>query len=99
MSANIGIALAFVAMLSWGFGDFWIQRATRKIGDWETLFVITIFGAVILLPFVYRDLPALFTGSAVTLLVLAVLCVVLFLAAILDFEALRVGKLAIIEPV
>ena len=36
MTAGIGIALAFVAMLCWGFGDFMIQKSTRKVGDWET---------------------------------------------------------------
>jgi drug/metabolite transporter (DMT)-like permease len=44
-----GIVLAIVAMLSWGFGDFLIQKNTRKIGDWDTLFFITLFGAAILL--------------------------------------------------
>ena len=37
---SLGIGLAFVAMLCWGFGDFLIQRATRKIGDFEILAVI-----------------------------------------------------------
>ena len=37
--------------------------------------------------------------SRETLTVLAVLCIVLLLAALLDFEALRVGKLAVVEPI
>ena len=99
MSINTGIALAFVAMLCWGFGDFCIQKSTRKIGDLETLFFITFFGAVVLAPFAYKNLPALFSGSWDTIIVILVLCVVLFFAAILDFEALRVGKLAVVEPI
>ena len=99
MSSSTGIALAFVAMLCWGFGDFWIQKSTRKIGDLETLFFITFFGAVVLAPFAYKNLPALFSGSWDTIIVILVLCVVLFFAAILDFEALRVGKLAVVEPI
>lgn len=99
MSISVGIGLAFVAMLCWGIGDFWIQKSTRKVGDWEALFFITLFGAIVLLPFVYRDIPALFGTSPDILVVLGILCIVLFLAALLDFEALRVGKLAVVEPI
>jgi drug/metabolite transporter (DMT)-like permease len=99
MSAGIGIGLAFVAMLCWGFGDFLIQRSTRKIGNWETLFAITAFGSVVLFPFVYKDIPTLFTPPYSGLGVLVVSSIVLFGAALLDFEALRIGKLAVVEPI
>ncbi|MFA6552451.1 MAG: EamA family transporter [Candidatus Paceibacterota bacterium] len=99
MFVHLGIALAFVAMLCWGFGDFFIQKSTRKVGDFESLFFITAFGAVILLPFAYKNLPAVFSGSYNNLLILGILCAVLFFAAILDFEALRVGKLSVVEPI
>ena len=99
MSASVGIGLAFVAMLCWGFGDFWIQRSVRKIGNWEALFFITFFGAVILFPFAFKNVPALISGPTNTLIVIGALCVVLFFAAILDFEALRVGKLSVVEPI
>jgi drug/metabolite transporter (DMT)-like permease len=98
MDVSVGIALAFIAMLCWGFGDFWIQRSVRKLGDWESLFLITLFGAVALAPFAYKNLPAVF-GSGDALWAIAILCVVLFVAAVLDFEALRVGKLSVVEPV
>lgn len=99
MSISVGIGLAFVAMLCWGIGDFWIQKSTRKVGDTEALFFITAFGAVVLFPFVYENLPALIHAPVHTLIVIGVLCVVLLFAAILDFEALRVGKLAVVEPI
>ncbi len=99
MSASTGIALAFVSMLCWGFGDFFIQRSTRKIGNVETLFIITLFGSLILLPFVYRGLSGIFTGSGFTLLILFTASAVLFFAALLDFEALKIGKLAVVEPI
>jgi len=99
MNINTGIALAFVAMLCWGLGDFWIQKSTRKIGVLESLFFITSFGAVVLLPFVYKNLPAIFFSNSETIIVIFTLCVVLLFAALLDFEALRVGKLAIVEPI
>ena len=96
---NLGVGLAFIAMLAWGIGDFFIQKSARRIGDIEALFCMTLFGSIVLSPFVYKKLPALFTGSHQTLAVLGILCVVLFIAAILDFEALRVGKLSVVEPI
>jgi len=94
----LGIALSFIAMLSWGFGDFLIQKSTRKVGDWETLFVMTLFGAVVLLPFVWHSLVAVFTDDSSTLIVLIITSLILFVAALIDFEALKQGKLAIVEP-
>ncbi len=99
MTISVGIGLAFVAMLCWGIGDFWIQKSTRRIGNTVTLFSIALFGAVVLFPFVWKNLPEFFSSGAQTLLVIGILCVVLLIAAFLDFEALRVGKLAIVEPI
>src|SRR3989344_1304783 len=99
MNISVGIGLAFVAMLCWGFGDFLIQRSTRKIGDWETLFFITAFGAVVLAPFVYKDIPSLFTEVSRTTYILLGASVILLIAALLDFEALKKGKLAVVEPI
>lgn len=99
MTVSVGIALAFVAMLSWGLGDFWMQKAIRRLGNLQALFFIAGFGAIVLLPFVYQKLPALFSASSSSIWILATLCVVLFFAAILDFEALRVGKLSVVETV
>lgn len=99
MTAGIGIGLAFVAMLCWGFGDFLIQKSTRKVGDIEALFFVTAFGALVLLPFVYKNIGTLITSSWTILFILGVLCVTLLIAALFDFEALRVGKLAIVEPI
>ena len=53
MGFELGIIFAFAAMLCWGFGDFLIQKSTRKFGDVETLFFISFFGAVVLFPFVF----------------------------------------------
>jgi len=98
MGPETGIVFAFGALLFWGFGDFLIQRSTRKFGDWETLFIVTLFGAVITTPFVYGSLPHLFSFEDGSLLVLTTVSVVLLVAALLDFEALREGKIAVIEP-
>src|SRR6185369_14420464 len=96
---SVGIALAFVAMLCWGFGDFLIQRSSRKMGDCETLFAITLFGSLVLLPFVWKSLldPALLKGATFSILIG---CGLLYLlGSLLDFESLRIGKISIIEPI
>lgn len=98
MTASVGIGLAFVAMLCWGFGDFLIQKSTRKIGDWETLFLVCAVGAVVLLPLVWKNIPALFTNNNGLWILLAG-SAILFVAALLDFEALKKGKLAVVEPI
>jgi uncharacterized membrane protein len=98
MTAGIGIALAFVAMLSWGFGDFMIQKSTRKVGDWETLFIITAFGTIVLLPFVLGRLPALVYDPK-GLFILIGGAITLTAAAIFELESFRKGKLAVVEPI
>ena len=92
----IGIILALVALLTWGFGDFFIQRATRQVGSWKTLFFNGVVGSLALTPFVWRDLPALDKSDW---LLLGVLSIVTLFAALFDFEALRRGKIPIIEPI
>jgi drug/metabolite transporter (DMT)-like permease len=94
-----GIVLSIVAMLSWGFGDFLIQKNARKIGDWETLFFITLFGFVVLLPFCFKQVWMLLTNLQDGGMVLLIGSVTLLFAAIIDFEALRKGKLSIVEPI
>lgn len=98
MNAELGIGLAFVAMFFWGFGDFMIQKFARKIGDWESLFYISILGAVILLPFIYGELPSVLLNLN-ELLILLLASFTLLLAALLDFETLKKGKIAVAEPI
>ncbi len=98
MILAIGITLAFLAMLCWGFGDFLIQKSTRKFGDVETLFLISLFGAIILFPFIYLNLLEVMQSSK-QLLILIVTSLLLLVAALLDFEALKRGKLVVVEPI
>src|SRR3989338_6851451 len=96
MSHSMGILFAFIALVSWGFGDFFIQRTVRVVGSWRALFFIGIVGLVGLLPFVKNDLTSL---NSANLLLLGLLGVVVVFAALFDFEALRQGKIAIVEPI
>lgn len=94
----LGILAALGALLSWGVGDFLIQRSARKFGDWVPLTCITALAALLLLPLVWRDLSAVFIDSR-SLIVLLITSVVICAAALVDFEALRVGKISVIEPI
>ncbi|MDP2974418.1 MAG: EamA family transporter, partial [Candidatus Diapherotrites archaeon] len=97
MFFELSVLAAFGAMLCWGFGDFLIQKSTRKVGDIEALAFIGIIGSIILLPFVVFELPLLFSFEN-----LALLCFVgiaTLVIALFNFEALKQGKLSVVEIV
>ncbi|MFH0928429.1 MAG: DMT family transporter [bacterium] len=94
----MGIFFALVALFSWGFGDFLIQRSTRKFGSWIALFFITLVGAVTLTPFVWNDLSALLKDNYQLAFLLVASFIMLF-AAWFDFQALKIGKISVIEPI
>jgi drug/metabolite transporter (DMT)-like permease len=98
MNAELGIGFAFGAMFLWGFGDFLIQKFARRIGDWESLFYISILGAVVILPFIYNELPQVLLNVRL-LLMLLLASFTLLIAALLDFETLKKGKIAVAEPI
>ncbi|MDD5163817.1 MAG: DMT family transporter [Candidatus ainarchaeum sp.] len=97
MAFELGILFAFGAMLCWGFGDFFIQRSTRKFGDIESLAFIGLIGSFGLLPFVIQDLPLLF--SIPNLAMLGMIGLITFAFAITDLEALKKGKLSVVDVV
>lgn len=93
-----GLIAAFVALISWGIGDFSIQRAVRGVGSTVALFGISAFGVVALFPFAWKSIPVIFVSQQVwTLLALA--AAVMTIAAFFEFRSLRVGKLSVQEPV
>lgn len=91
----LGIILALTALLCWGFGDFFIQRSTRIIGSYKALFFIGITGLIILFPFIYSEILTL---TLTNWLLLILLGIIVIFAALFDFEALRQGKICIVEP-
>ena len=82
-------------MVCWGFGDFFIQRSTRRIGSVESLFFIGLFGAIALFPFVISDLAIVFEPQNLALLVF--LGILTFIVAMFNFEGLKIGKLSVID--
>ncbi len=97
MVFELAVLIAFGAMICWGVGDFLIQRSTRKIGDVESLAWIGIIGSIGLLPFVIREFSLITTWAQAG--VLGILGLVTFFAALANFEALKKGKLSVIEIV
>lgn len=97
MIIEISVIFAFLAMICWGFGDFFIQRCTRKIGNLESLAYIGIVGIIVLIPFIISDFNSIFNYK--NLILLTSLGIITFVAAMLDFEALKKGKLSIIDVI
>ncbi|MBU6232083.1 MAG: DMT family transporter [Patescibacteria group bacterium] len=94
---SVGVGLSFVAMLAWGIGDFLIQKSSRRLGDWETLFVVTLFITIILVPFEWRALPGLLSQSK-DLYILLGSAIFLTVAAIFEIESFKRGKMSVVEP-
>ena len=97
MGIEVAVIFAFLAMICWGLGDFLIQRCTRKVGNVEALAIIGIFGSIALAPFIIKELPLL--NSLPNIILLSFLGIVTFIAAIFDFEALKEGKLSVVDIV
>src|SRR5882724_694905 len=95
----IGVLFAVTALLAWGCVDFLIQRESRRLGIWNTLFFIAFTGSVTLLPFVWHDLPRLLSLPARSLWLFAGVAAVMTITSLWDSEALKDGKLAVMEPV
>lgn len=98
MVLELGVLAAFGAALCWGFGDFFIQKSTRKIGDMESLFFIGAFGSVALLPFIVHEIPLVFSASNV-MFSLALLGLLTFIVGVINFQSLKVGKISVVEPI
>lgn len=94
----MGVLFSICALFAWGVGDFLIQKSARKFGDWIALFYITAFASIALLPFVYKEVAPL-VWNLKGLLILLGASVVITFAAYFDFEALRVGKISVVEPI
>ncbi len=95
MIIELSVLAAFGAMICWGFGDFFIQRSARKVGATEALAMIGILSVVLLFPFALQDLRFLFSFENTALLFFVGL--ITFVAGMLNFEALKTGKLSIID--
>ena len=94
----MGILFALGAMVCWGVGDFYIQRSTKKFGDWESLFVISLTGSIIIVPFIYKDLDSIYNLFRNNYYILTTTASLFLLTALIYCEALKKGKLSVVEP-
>lgn len=97
MIIEISIIFAFCAMLCWAVGDFFIQHSTRRVGNIEIMAIIGIVGSIGLLPFVFSELKLL--SSIQNLVLVSVLGIITFVMSVVDFEALKEGKLSVVEVI
>lgn len=91
-----GISFALIALIGWGFGDFFIQRSIRRIGLHETLFIVAVGASVVLAPFVWREALSL---SLRDILMLAGVSLVMYAYSFVLFSALKRGKLSVVESI
>ena len=96
MHAQLGILFAFVALIGWGFGDFFIQKTTRIIGVHKTLFFICIGAAVVLFPFIFHEIASYTRADYHSI---AILSLIIFIYALVIFRAFEKGKLSVVESV
>lgn len=95
---SIGLLLALIACLSWGFGDFFIQRSVRAVGNITALGAIGAFGFVVLTPWVWSKIPVALNDPA-SRYYLIIAFIVTLVVALLEFQSFKIGKLSIIEPI
>ncbi len=95
---SFGILAALGALFSWTFGDFLIQRVVRRIGVPTVLAFVGVGASIILFPFVAHSFGSL-SGHVTSIVLLSLASGAMVVASVADFTALKVGKLAIVEPI
>jgi drug/metabolite transporter (DMT)-like permease len=94
----IGISLAIAALIAWGFGDRCIQLTTRKIGTVKALFFVGIVGFVMTSPFIRTaDFTKVREDGYLAMIAAAV--IVATVTALIEFQAFKLGKMAVVEPI
>lgn len=93
-----GIVFSLLALVGWGFGDFFIQRTVRKTSVSAAICYIGLFAGVTLLPFVWKDIPRVWESKE-NLILLGGLAFLTLVCAVIEFIAFGEGKIAVLEPV
>jgi len=99
MGSYLGILFAFGALAGWGVGDFYIQRTSRNVGIWKSLFFIGVAGMVGLFPFIGNDFRTVLAQPRLLFLFFGALGPVVTLAALANFWALKNGKISVVAPI
>jgi drug/metabolite transporter (DMT)-like permease len=93
-----GLFFSLSALMGWGFGDFFIQRTIRRTAVLPALSYIGLFAGVGLLPFVWGDIPAFLSDNS-NLVLLGILSLITLATSLIQFEAFKEAKLAVLEPI
>ncbi|MBU1146414.1 DMT family transporter [Patescibacteria group bacterium] len=94
----MGIFFAFLSLFGWGFGDFLIQKSCREFGKWAALFFVTATAAILLTPFVYKDILVTFSSNRAAF-ILCITSIVLLFTSLFNFQGLRDGKICVVVPI
>lgn len=97
MAFDFGILAAFGAMLSWGAGDFLIQRSVRRVGRVHALAFIAVTGTILLLPLALQDMHMLLVPQNLALFLF--LGLFALASSMITFRALGEGKLSVVMVV
>lgn len=97
MTSYTGILFSVIALVSWGFGDFFIQRSARKFGDWESVFIMSLVGALLLLPFAVSDISIILQLSLGEIGIVLLASLSFVVSALVSVEALKRGKLSVVS--
>lgn len=95
MSDKYIILFALGAMVCWGFGDFFVQRMTKRMGNFAALTWINFIGCLVLLPLALKDFHLIDSWQNwLTLFILGLLDFAFGLTLLKAFEK---GKLSVVE--
>lgn len=94
---NLTIVFSFLAMLSWGVGDFFVQRAVKKIGYLEALLWINVIAGFGLLPFVIKDIPLMWQSENIIPVLLITIANIVF--SLLLLKAYSEAKLSVVDVI
>ena len=97
------IFLALIPFVAWALGDFFIQKATRKIGNARILFYLCVFSTIVFLPFIPTGFGSLINFQSILQIeninFLLFTGIFGFIYAMTIFQAFKVAKLSVVEAV
>lgn len=97
MGLDLAILFSFLAMLFWGVGDFFVQKAVLKIGYLEALLWINVVASLGLLPLVVKDIPLMWKLENIIPVLLITIANIIF--SLLLLKAYSKGKLSVIDVI
>lgn len=97
MTLSLGILFGIIAMLGWGFSDFFAAMAARKTSVIKTLIWSQIVGTLMLIPaLLFFRFPDISFNYLMLILIGAFLNIIALLAF---YKGLQVGNVSVISPI